>query len=163
MPKRPSRQDWANHLAVHAPPDMDRSTLPEWMTAKPRSDAGKKRGPQGETTWLHSIIKPFKSFVRYAWPAGSLWLARNNNGLYRALYSDAKIRGGLGTGTSDAVGLTCVLITPEMVGTVMAQFTVFEAKSDDGVLSEAQELFAKNMRAAGARVLVGSPSEPPIL
>lgn len=156
---KPTRREWKHVLDINAPEGIDRSKLPSFMTKEPRKGAGLKRGKQEETSWLHTLIKPFKKFSRYTWPAGSVWLARNNNGAFKR--GRNWFHYGLGAGTADAVGLTVVTITPEMVGTMMAQFTVFEAKSDDGTLQENQECFADNMRKAGARVLTGSPGNPP--
>lgn len=154
---RITRKQWADFHAVNAPPN---AILPDSINQKPRADAGKKRGRQGETTWLHSIIKPFKPFVRLLWVPGMVWLARNNNGAYK-LPSGGWLKYGLGTGTSDAIGWTCVQITQEMVGTVIAQFTAFEAKQDGAELQEAQSAFLQAVENSGGRALRGSPSAPP--
>lgn len=153
---RHTKREVAQALLAQAPPG--------WRDERTEKAAARKSGPRGkqpETTWLHKIIKPFTSYLRLAWIPGMVWLARNNVGRFirRGVYFNY----GLGTGTSDAVGLTVVLITPEMVGQRIAQFTVFEAKSDHGKVSAAQEGFLLSMRRAGARVILGSPDNPPTI
>lgn len=153
---RGTKKQNAQSFLLQSPHDFRHAGAEKDASRKPR-----KGGRQEETQWLHKVIEPFTSFIRYAWPAGSVWLRRNNVG--RIMRGKTWFTYGLGTGTSDAVGGTCVLITQAMVGTVMMQLTVFEAKSEKGVLSDGQEQFLDNMRKAGARVLVGTEKNPPTI
>ena len=56
-------------------------------------------------------------------------LFRNNRGLFRTLDGERKVRAGLeAAGASDLIGMTPVVITPEMVGQTVAVFTAVEVK-----------------------------------
>lgn len=59
------------------------------------------------------------------------WLFRNNRGLFFTM-SGQKTRAGLETkGASDNIGMTSIIITPEMVGKKIAVFTAVESKKPD--------------------------------
>lgn len=84
-------------------------------------------------------------------------LFRNNVG--RARYRDAQGQqytvpyGVGGPGGSDFVGWKSVVVTPEMVGTTIAQFTACEVKSRKGKLTPAQENFLRMVASSGGCAL----------
>lgn len=83
---------------------------------------------------------------RYSRAGSRLW--RNNVGLVR----DSKghvIRYGLCPGSSDLVGITPVLITPDMVGQTIGVFTAIETKAPKGRLSKAQVNFLRMVSELG--------------
>lgn len=76
-------------------------------------------------------------------------LFRNNVGKYKA-ESGRWVDFGLIVGSGDLIGWKSVLITPEMVGTTMAQFLSIEVKRlRGGSKAEAQKTWARNVVAAG--------------
>lgn len=80
---------------------------------------------------------------------------RNNRGVFFTLDLKRKVRAGLDVnGSSDLIGWHSVIITPEMVGKKIAVFLACEVKTSSGRLSEDQERFLKNVRAAGGIGLV---------
>ena len=86
-----------------------------------------------------------------------LW--RNASGQI-ILDSGARITYGVGpNGASDFIGYCSVVITPEMVGTVIAQFVAVEAKAEDGVASDAQVAFIEKVRSEGAIALFATSAE----
>ena len=56
---------------------------------------------------------------------------------------------GLCVGSSDLIGWTEVIITPEMVGQKVAVFTAEEVKKDNGIISDEQKKFINIVKAAG--------------
>jgi len=79
---------------------------------------------------------------------GAARLLRNNvGGLYDR--TGAFVRYGLGVGTSDLIGWRTVIITPDMLGTAIAQFCAIEAKTDRGRPTKEQAAFIAAVRKAG--------------
>lgn len=60
-----------------------------------------------------------------------------------------RIRFGLVKGGSDIVGWTSRVITPDMVGTRVAIFTVIEVKTETGSMREGQQPFIDAVNGAG--------------
>ena len=56
---------------------------------------------------------------------------------------------GLGVGSSDLIGWTPKIVTPEMVGQTIAVFTAVECKSAHGRMSNEQKKFLANVSKAG--------------
>lgn len=71
---------------------------------------------------------------------GNVRLWRNNNGFGYSPGGDP-ITYGLGSGTSDLIGLRSLIITPELVGHRIAQFVACEVKSPRGKASDEQRNF----------------------
>lgn len=62
---------------------------------------------------------------------------------------------GLCPGSFDYVGIRSILITPQMVGTRIGQFTAIEMKRENGgVLSKEQHDFQKLITAFGGKTIV---------
>jgi hypothetical protein len=63
------------------------------------------------------------------------------------------LHAGLCAGGSDIIGLRRVTITPDMVGTVIAQFVAIEVKTPGDKQSDEQERFLEMVRASGGFAL----------
>lgn len=59
------------------------------------------------------------------------------------------VQAGLFVGSSDLIGLTKIIITPEMVGKCIAAFTAIEGKGDKGVVSKEQKAFINMVNEFG--------------
>jgi len=59
------------------------------------------------------------------------------------------LHAGLCKGSSDLIGWRPIIITPEMIGRTIAQFTACETKYMDGVVSLEQSAFIKVVNDAG--------------
>lgn len=90
-------------------------------------------------------------------------LLRNNNGIAKHKGQDGKVhkvRYGLGKGTSDQVGWTPVVVTPDMVGRTVAVFTAVEEKSANDQLKQNQCDFLSLVEASGGiAVLCRQPED----
>lgn len=71
-------------------------------------------------------------------PGVVVW--RNNVGVAR-YPGRVAVPYGLCRGASDIIGLRSVVITPEYVGTTLAQFVAVEVKTATGTLTREQKLF----------------------
>ncbi len=73
---------------------------------------------------------------------------------YRPLHA------GMCVGSSDIIGWTPVVITPEMVGRTVAVFTAIESKGEGGGASDEQENFiARISEAGGIAAVAFTPEE----
>lgn len=63
------------------------------------------------------------------------------------------VKAGLCVGSSDAIGWTSRVVTPDMVGKRIAVFTAAEAKSEQGRLTPEQDNFLKQVEHAGGIAL----------
>ena len=61
---------------------------------------------------------------------------------------------GLCQGSSDLIGFRAVEVTPEMVGTVVAQFIAIEVKTPEGRVSEGQGTFLRMVEELGGLAMV---------
>lgn len=77
-----------------------------------------------------------------------LTLFRNNVGVLRD-HRGIPVRYGLCVGSSDLVGWTPVIVTPEMVGRTLAVFTAVEAKVGRRQATAEQARFLDVVQAAG--------------
>jgi hypothetical protein len=75
-----------------------------------------------------------------------LW--RNQVGSYK-LADGRYLTSGLCVGSSDLIGYTRVVITPEMVGQTVAVFTAIEAKAPSGKATDRQVAFLERVRVDG--------------
>ena len=76
------------------------------------------------------------------------------------LHNPRIIHAGLCLGSSDTIGWTSVVITPDMVGQRIAAFTAVESKTLKGVVSEEQQNFIEQVNKAGGIAGVArSPKE----
>jgi hypothetical protein len=67
-------------------------------------------------------------------------LFRNNVGLFKTI-DGRSVRTGLCVGSSDLIGFTSKIITPDMVGQKVAIFTAIEVKTTKGKISDTQYNF----------------------
>lgn len=79
-------------------------------------------------------------------PPTCLW--RNNVGQAR-MPDGSVVKYGLCVGSSDLIGLTPTLITPEHVGKVIAQFVAIECKTPRGRPTDEQLRFLALVRSKG--------------
>lgn len=71
--------------------------------------------------------------VRLALSRAGATMHRNNQGIaYYGAKRDQVVKYGLGVGTSDLIGWTPVVVTPDMVGKTVAVYTAVEVKSPSG-------------------------------
>lgn len=75
-------------------------------------------------------------------------LFRNQVGSYH-LPDGRWITSGLCVGSSDLIGWTPVVVTPDMIGKTLAVFTAVETKSGDNKATSKQEDFIAAVQAAG--------------
>ena len=98
--------------------------------------------------------------IRLALSRAGVVAFRNNVGQYTDPKTGRPIRYGLGTGSSDLIGWTPVLVTPDMVGKTLAVFTACEVKGPSGRPTEAQLNFITQvLRAGGFAGIARSPDE----
>jgi len=76
-------------------------------------------------------------------------LLRNNTGLFLTLDGKRKLQSGLGKDTSDLIGWTSKIVTPDMVGKPIAIFTAIEVKTKSGLKGAGQKNFIKAVLKAG--------------
>lgn len=87
--------------------------------------------------------------VRLALARAGVVAFRNNVGQYTDPKTGRPIRYGLGVGSSDLVGWTPIVVTPEMVGKTVAVFTAVEVKTPTGRPTDAQINFIEQVLKAG--------------
>ena len=87
--------------------------------------------------------------IRLALSAAGAVALRNNVGQYTDQKTGRPIRYGLGVGSSDLIGWTPIVITPQMVGQTVAVFTAVEAKAPNGRPTDAQLNFINQVLRAG--------------
>ena len=68
---------------------------------------------------------------------------------YVTLSDPYPLRAWLFVGSSDLIGITEVIITPEMVGQKIGRFTAFEVKTDSGKTSKEQKVFIDFVKSKG--------------
>lgn len=74
------------------------------------------------------------------------------------LSSPRPLDAGLCKGSSDLIGWTSVVITPEMVGKTVALFTAIEVKNESGRITVEQQNFIEQVsQAGGIAGIVRSP------
>lgn len=78
--------------------------------------------------------------------AGQVYRARGGE---RVILDARPLRAGLTTGSSDIIGFTTVVVTPEMVGARVAIFTAPEVKDGTGRPSKDQTNFLDHVRRGG--------------
>lgn len=70
------------------------------------------------------------------------------------LINPRPLHAGLIKGSSDLIGWQSITVTPEMVGKQVAIFTACEVKAEDGVASEEQKNFIKQVNLAGGCAII---------
>jgi hypothetical protein len=73
------------------------------------------------------------------------------DGKYTILENARRCSFGLQVGSSDVIGWQSVVVTPDMVGQVVAIFCAVEVKDKKGRASDEQPLFINAVRKAGGR------------
>lgn len=101
------------------------------------------------------LTRMFRNHVGQGWTGKFI----RTDGPFVILKNARRCTFGLIVGSSDTVGWTSVVVTPEMVGKVVAIFTAIEVK-DATKPTEDQTRFINNVRAAGGIAGVAhSPDE----
>lgn len=81
---------------------------------------------------------------------GTGWVGRVVSQHWTLTLADFRpLRAGLCPGSSDLIGWTEVVVTPEMVGRTMAVFTAIEAKTPDVKVTHRQQKFIDRVKQAG--------------
>lgn len=102
--------------------------------------------------------------IRLALSRAGVVAFRNNVGQYTDPKTGRPIRYGLGVGSSDLIGWTPVVITPDMVGSTVAVFTACEVKTPTGRPTEAQLNFiAQVLKAGGFAGIARSPGDAVVI
>jgi hypothetical protein len=86
--------------------------------------------------------------IRLALSRGPVRLWRNNTGALRDQRGQL-VRYGLCQGSADLIGYRSITVTPEMVGTTIAQFAAVEVKAPTGRTTPEQEAFLRLVAEAG--------------
>ena len=73
---------------------------------------------------------------------------RNNTGLFKT-FDGRTVQAGMGTGTSDLIGLVAHVVTPEDVGRTVGIFLAIEVKTEIGRLRTEQEAFLSQVSRMG--------------
>lgn len=92
---------------------------------------------------------------------GMAWVGKVIRNGHQVMVTEARpLHVGLCTGSSDIIGITPVVITPEMVGKTVGVFTAYEAKTGKMPTSNDQKKFiAMVRRLGGIAKVVRSPDE----
>lgn len=102
--------------------------------------------------------------IRLALSQSGAVVFRNNVGQYTDPKTGRPIRYGLCVGSSDLVGWTPVVITPDMVGRKLAVFTACEVKTANGKPTEHQLNFiAQVLKAGGFAGIARSPADAVVI
>ena len=119
-----------------------------------------------ETNLLRSImlamskalpnVRLFRNNTGMAW-VGKL-LHRTGTGTV-AIENARPLHAGLCVGSSDLIGWTSVLITPDMVGQTIAVFTAIEVKQRGKRPTNEQVNFMRNVREAGGISILANHTE----
>ncbi|MFW6313505.1 MAG: VRR-NUC domain-containing protein [Spirochaetota bacterium] len=83
---------------------------------------------------------------------------RSSAGSVVELSRAKRIRYGLTPGSSDLIGWRSIVITPDMVGQRIAQFTAVEAKTPGDRVRPDQRNFLDQVKAAGGYAAIGRES-----
>ena len=112
---------------------------------------------------MEATRKGWRLFVNFV---GGLWLGRSiderktSAGLHVVLHNAKFLRVGLTPGSFDLVGWRPLVVTPDMVGHTIAQFTTVDAKTKGYKrLSSEQLIWARAVKNAGG--FVGMAMEVP--
>lgn len=97
--------------------------------------------------------------VRLALARAGAVAFRNNVGQYTDPKTGRPIRYGLGVGSSDLIGWTPVVVTPDMVGKTVALFTAVEVKTQSGRPTDAQLNFIAQVLKAGGLAGIARSAE----
>jgi hypothetical protein len=98
--------------------------------------------------------------VRLALARAGVVAFRNNVGQYTDPKTCRPIRYGLGVGSSDLIGWTPIVVTPDMVGRQLAVFTAVEVKAERGRPTTEQINFIKQvLKAGGFAGIARSPQD----
>jgi hypothetical protein len=128
----------------------------DFMSETPRKQSTEPRKHE-ESTFLHGLLKVAKDY--YHTGLSRVWLRRNNNMKVRSLDNKRILSAGLGTGTSDGIGYVVQIVTPEMVGSLIARFLAIEAKAKGKKADDNQEAFLKQVNDDGGIGLVATDGD----
>lgn len=159
MTRRPTKLEMAQHHAIYAPAgklrdEADKQLEIETEKRLKRRENKKLNPTESETHFMSRIMKDYKNYTRSVYEAGTIWLARNNNGTLIKRFVDY-FSFGLGSGTSDYVGGKCIVVTSEMVGRKLCVLMVVEGKlTMNDEPDERQARFIDAVRSMGGIALV---------
>jgi VRR-NUC domain len=93
-------------------------------------------------------LKIFRNNIGTAWQ-GQRVTIKGVPTHYTILKDARPVHFGLCEGSSDLIGWTEIIVTPEMIGKKICMFTALEVKTGSGRISEAQLNFLEVVKAAG--------------
>lgn len=93
-------------------------------------------------------VRLFRNNTGTGWQGRAEWQGQKAV----TLHNPRPLRAGLVEGSSDLIGWTEVVITPDMVGRKVAVFTAIEGKTGKLHATDKQSAFMRAVRAAGGRV-----------
>lgn len=116
---------------------------------------------------VHKItgVRLFRNNVGTGWVGNKTFTLKSGQtyraaGGERVIMNPRPLRAGLQAGSGDAIGWRTIVITPDMVGQKIAQFTSVETKTAKGPTREAQEKWEKAVNNhGGLAVIVRSPED----
>jgi len=113
---------------------------------------------EGVSTMANESESVIQNKIMIALNKGATRVFRNNVGAYNG--KDGQwIEFGLRKGSGDLIGWRTVEITPEMVGTKIAQFLSVEVKSKTGKVREEQLNWQKQVNNAGGIAIIARSVE----
>ena len=91
----------------------------------------------------------FRQNVGIGWVGRLTEKRQTSEGLVVTLNNARPLHAGLVVGSSDLIGWTPTVVTPEMVGRTVALFTAVEVKAGKNKLTKEQRQFLEHVRSAG--------------
>lgn len=99
----------------------------------------------GRVVWRNTVAQGWAGKSEVLYP-GQRYVARGGE---RLVHDPYPIKAGLCVGSGDIIGITRVVVTPDMVGKTVAVFSSWEVKSGTGRPTKEQVHFVRFVRESG--------------